>query len=421
VIIFISTHTGTMLCTHMGSYAVPGTHQLQPLLEAPVEWNLPLLEAPVDGICEHAWSWMSLSQWQRRRHKEQQQWVIKRSGAPSATGEVEVSYEPDSNATMLGPVVMVESSDASSTNIWHRMTALFTAWLAPHALERMGVLPRPLSEAPAAYSSASNQLSAHDGWSALGKIVDESLAQSRARIYAPTDGFLWDLAWDLPLACSREPDLWRDFLSALRRGLRLPSFSPFGRRLCLVHRDGGERVLGHEREQHIAAAASNICLDGKPLQLVELRFNASSSLHEQAWTAQRCDILLGMHGSGMIHSLWMEPVSAVIEVMDKEHAAAAYYRNIAHLSGHVYFHFAQAHFDTPTQILRALFAAAEVVSNKGPFAREASMCDGLPPPPPPPPPSPSQADRREVEMAMRMQRWRKYWNQPPSHRPVLYG
>ena len=34
-------------------------------------------------------------------------------------------------------------------------------------------------------------------------------------VVAPTDGFLWDLAWDNLLQCAQAPDLWREFQMVL--------------------------------------------------------------------------------------------------------------------------------------------------------------------------------------------------------------
>ena len=41
----------------------------------------------------------------------------------------------------------------------------------------------------------------------------------------------------------------------------------------------------------------------------------------------------------------MYPGSVVIEIQDKEHVPAAYYRNLAHLSGHIYFKHAKDHLE----------------------------------------------------------------------------
>lgn len=78
---------------------------------------------------------------------------------------------------------------------------------------------------------------------------------------------------------------------------------------------------------------------------------------------------MGPHGAGLVHALWLYPGSVVIEILDQEHHGAAYYRNLAHLSGLIYFKHSKAELEHPepmkSQMLeRLLVSAAEVISNK---------------------------------------------------------
>lgn len=98
----------------------------------------------------------------------------------------------------------------------------------------------------------------------------------------------------------------------------------------------------------------------------------------QAARVNSCDILMGPHGAGMVHGLWMYPGSVVIEIMDPEHFPAGYYRNIAHLSGHIYFKHRKEELEQPeptkTKIFeQILVTAAEIISNKAAFSRVVTL------------------------------------------------
>ena len=63
---------------------------------------------------------------------------------------------------------------------------------------------------------------------------------------------------------------------------------------------------------------------------------AALSVAEQLRVARETDILVGVHGAGLTHSLFLPPGSAVVEMLpaDFEHKG---FRNMAQLLGHRYF------------------------------------------------------------------------------------
>ena len=78
--------------------------------------------------------------------------------------------------------------------------------------------------------------------------------------------------------------------------------------------------------------------------------SSSQSLREQAAQVARCDVAVGVHGTQLMNAMWMEPGSALVELLVQRPRAKltdgtlgvtleenAYYRNIAQLSGHSYF------------------------------------------------------------------------------------
>ena len=116
---------------------------------------------------------------------------------------------------------------------------------------------------------------------------------------------------------------------------------------------------------------------GVPLTFHFLSFTAWTPIKEQASTIFTCDILIGLHGAGMTAALWMYPGSVVIEILDQEHLAAAYYRNVAHLSGHTYFKVAKDTIESDhSKFLPLLISAAEVISNKATFSRFVGVKGG---------------------------------------------
>ena len=119
-------------------------------------------------------------------------------------------------------------------------------------------------------------------------------------------------------------------------------------------------------------------MNGDPLILRRLIFTESMLISTQAKRVNSCDILMGPHGAGMVHALWMYPGSVVIEIMDPEHFPAGYYRNIAHLSGHIYFKHRKEELEQPeptkTRIFeQVLVTAAEIISNKAVFSRVVTL------------------------------------------------
>lgn len=124
---------------------------------------------------------------------------------------------------------------------------------------------------------------------------------------------------------------------------------------------------------------SEVLLNGEPLILQQVVLTHEMPITEQAAMVHSCDILMGPHGAGLVHAVWMYPGSVVIEILDHEHEAAAYFRNIAHLSGHVYFKYRKDQLDNQPEPAKSeifeflLVSAAEIVSNKASFSKTVSV------------------------------------------------
>ncbi|CAE7217693.1 unnamed protein product [Symbiodinium sp. CCMP2456] len=339
------------------------------------------------SLCNHHWTWSGIAGFWHERENDQQHvsWSIDRSGAPSAVGQVTAELSPGapcrsgSSLKSDSALVVVQSKDRFATNVWHRMAVIFMAWVTPRVLQLKGKLPQNITVAyyvpPLKESSMENDSGPYP-WKMLGSLAPEDCGFEH-RIRAPEDGFLWDLAWDLPMKCVHSSNLWRDFQSALYAGVGLVSNqSSDGRSVCYVGRPtaSSDRQLSEKTFDALKQTTGRVRLDGEPLIFRPLAFDGSVPISKQAEMVSACDVLIGMHGAGLMHSIWMYPGSVVVELMDPEHAGAAYYRNVAHLSGHVYLQHAKSEVEEKPEVLKSLMVtAAEIISNKATNSLHVSM------------------------------------------------
>ncbi|CAE7779675.1 Eogt, partial [Symbiodinium sp. CCMP2456] len=347
--------------------------------------SLAALQDDASSLCDQHWTWSGISQfWHEKSSKTGRvKWSIQRSGAPAAGGTVTAesalgvlcshgSFAPKS------AVVVVQSPDRFSANLWHRMAVVFEAWVVPRVLQLKEKLPGEISISYHVPRLKNITVETDPGpfpWQLLGPVAPEDCGYEH-HILAPSDGFLWDLAWDLPLTCVHASNLWRSFQSALYTGVGLDPETDFGgRRVCYVGRPGrSTRQLSDKSFHALKEAAERMTLDGQSLVFRSLGFNTSMPIQQQAKMVSGCDILVGMHGAGMMHSIWMYPGSVVVEIMDQEHERSAYYRNVAHLSGHVYLRHNQRELgENPEVFWHLMISATEIISNKGNHSRHASF------------------------------------------------
>ena len=64
-------------------------------------------------------------------------------------------------------------------------------------------------------------------------------------------------------------------------------------------------------------------------------FAHTTSFRGQTELARTCRVAVGLHGAQLMHAMWMRPMSALVEY-DSPRSRHEYYRNIAHLSGHIH-------------------------------------------------------------------------------------
>ena len=180
-------------------------------------------------------------------------------------------------------LLLVSSNDAGSDNVWHRMTAVFSAWLTVEVAKRR----QPMLAAHRFDVTRLNGGLHPD----FGTLFGAALRPAQARgvpyshvLIAPPDGFLWDLAWDNRMACrSRGSSIWRGFVSALRTALGAPS-GPGGAtrlgqaQLCLMRRPASSPRRLRPAELRTVATATKTA----GWNLIELHFRQRQTLRSHA-------------------------------------------------------------------------------------------------------------------------------------------
>lgn len=190
------------------------------------------LQDDSSSLCDEHWTWSGISRfWHEKSSKTGHvKWSIQRSGAPAAGGTVTAESSlgvlcSDGSFAPKSAVVVVQSPDRFSSNLWHRMAVVFEAWVVPRVLQLKEKLPGEILISYHVPRLKNITVDTDPGpfpWQLLGPVALKDCGFEH-HILAPSDGFLWDLAWDLPLKCVHASNLWRSFQSAAR----LPSACSF--------------------------------------------------------------------------------------------------------------------------------------------------------------------------------------------------
>ena len=99
------------------------------------------------------------------------------------------------------------------------------------------------------------------------------------------------------------------------------------------------------------------------LHVAEYGSNNLKTLRSQILFTQNCNIMIGLHGAGLTHSLWMPTESIVIEILPRGFGS---YRTLARAAGHQYLYVPASrgavNWDMVTDVLDA---ALHLVANMG--------------------------------------------------------
>lgn len=101
--------------------------------------------------------------------------------------------------------------------------------------------------------------------------------------------------------------------------------------VTFIHRLGTRKLL--EAEAHIAALQHRYTNSHASIHLVDL---AALPFAEQIRIVRNSDVLVGVHGAGLTHGLWMRERSVMVEILPEGFTHKGF-RNLAGALGHSYF------------------------------------------------------------------------------------
>ena len=285
--------------------------------------------------CDELWGWGSL----RDRY-------VLTSARPAIDGGATVvftSSRSQRHATAKGTVTMEATwmhvpvnrvaidvsrvPDSMSGNPWHRLTAIYAAFLT-----RKKFFPNRKDVDVLVPCATNKPLSVPAGWERIGTPTCERDRHSvRYDVIAspPKDGHLWDLAWDYDLPCKGE-DLFKVFVELMTPNAFSPPTVPFKERpACWLARQSGRiRSVGNEEDVITAMKAASGAAGFQYLEIT-----SETTLMETITAIQHCGVLVGLHGAGMINQIYALVDTTVIEIAPP---AVAYYKNVAQLRDQKY-------------------------------------------------------------------------------------
>jgi hypothetical protein len=225
-------------------------------------------------------------------------------------------------------------------NPWHSIAAIYPIWLSTQFLNNTRadvslLLPPGEFGLPEHFQL----ISENPPVSSLG---DMCLFEN---ILVPLgDGFLWDLAWNKDLRCNPgEGKLVTEFAEMFMQSLDIqigdtshPSINTL--QVCLMHRGPGMRGLGNEVD--VIGSLTKCEADSQVLSVRVFSFTSADPVRDQMVQVHQCDIILGVHGAGLTHLLWLHEGSAVVEILPARKDDVApymYFKNLAMLTGSPYY------------------------------------------------------------------------------------
>lgn len=84
-------------------------------------------------------------------------------------------------------------------------------------------------------------------------------------------------------------------------------------------------------DQHVAALRS--AYTHTEIRILDME---SLPLADQVQNVRDCDVLVGVHGAGLAHAMWLRKHFAVVEILSEDYQHK-WFRNLAGALGHGYF------------------------------------------------------------------------------------
>jgi hypothetical protein len=311
--------------TDAGTSASPLTHHVQTLIITTHDDN-----------CKRMFDWSMIDQWKTNDPIEvdyenlpqTKHLKADRMGGPSATGVIEMKIVIRNQQINLTVVNVGKfTNDQMSDNLWHRSVPVYGSWVGVQFAQRKYNLT--LNRIVYVFDCNKDRKfeDIPPEWKKMGEVSCDAglIEQADVLIEPPTNGLLWDLAWDMNFECYSS-DMFKTFVSQfVDKSSKLDPPDPLA---CWISRQGrGLRSASNFNE--VMGVMKEVFTNAR-----ELRFTKAMSVDDVANTLNDCRVIFGIHGAGHMNALFARPGVAVIEIVGKDNPA--YFRNINMLLGQNY-------------------------------------------------------------------------------------
>jgi hypothetical protein len=226
-------------------------------------------------------------------------------------------------------------------NIYHAMTDWFNAWVTMHVMDvtSWNVVLLDDHSADPAFDFVWNKVLSASNYMRHKDLAEQGKVCYKQVIFAESGVSSLLMQPNLFVNCGRS-SLYQDFANHFLDKMDLSS-EPKRKRprvTVILRKDGNgktvHRQFQNEKEMIDALEQGTNNVDITVVDLVKL------SLHDQIKLMRETDVLLGAHGAGLTHVLFLPPKSVLIEFGP----VSAFYKNLALLSGHEYLSFGEGNY-----------------------------------------------------------------------------
>ncbi|EED14746.1 DUF563 domain protein [Talaromyces stipitatus ATCC 10500] len=258
---------------------------------------------------------------------------------------VDLDAQVEHNKEIERITILVKREGAG--NIWHSLMEIMSASMTLDVLQMtrsVGSL-HPIISAEDSLKSQVVIVDSHtdgpyfDLWRILAKmpvvrLPDLSTDFNSSLVVVPLPGGsnpIWQADWE-PTLCQHS-DLLQTFAWRVRQQLNIsdPVKLPDQVVVTIIERQGTRKLI--DQHARIEALKKQYQASEVLIQLIDF---AVLPLQEQVQIIRGTDVLVGVHGAGLTHGLWLPQRSAMVEILPEgfQHKG---FRNLAGALGHDYF------------------------------------------------------------------------------------
>jgi hypothetical protein len=307
--------------------------------------DLPLTQ---DDNCKRMFEWSMLDRWNTvdpievdyENLPQTKHLHTFRIGGYEALGEIDMNVTIRNQQINLTVVnAMQFGEDQMSDNLWHRTVPQFSSWVGVQFAQRKYNLPVNRTVYVFDCRGPLKLKDVPSGWEKMGEVSCDArlIEQADVLIEPPTNGLLWDLAWDMNFECYSS-DMFKTFVSQfVDKSSKLDPPDPLA---CWISRQGRD-VRSASNLNDTLGVMREVFTNAR-----ELRFTKEMSIDDVANALNDCRVIFGIHGAGHMNALFARPGVAVIEIIGKDppyhssdeeqKGSPAYFRNINMLLGQYY-------------------------------------------------------------------------------------